>query len=243
MWTMFKKEWRENARYVAGAFVFVLLVLDYTAYAFYHWSFLGISSSLLGKRLQYGTSQNWQTLPMLENSWQSLCRTAAVLLGLKLISTEHLRQTWPLLMQLPMPREKILYAKLLAGLTVLASIFLPAGLLIILRLSTPGVWPGPVYAMGFLPLLLHFLAALAWFQITVLIALAPLRSFGTRLFIAIAAVPAPVLAQGLIERFRVYGGLRNEQIDGWICILSGLTLLAAIMGLWAIRSVARTREY
>jgi ABC-type transport system involved in multi-copper enzyme maturation permease subunit len=243
MWTMFKKEWRENVLYVATAFVIVMLVLDYTAYAFYNWSFLGISSSLLGKRIQSSASQNWQTLPTLENSWKVLCMSTAVGLGVWQISTEHLHQTWALLMQLPIPREKILYAKLLAGITFLAAIFLPAGLLIVLRLSTPGVWPGPVYVMGFLPLLLHFLAAMVCYLITILFTLAPSQSFGNRLFSAIAATLALVLAKGLIERFRVYGGLRNEHDDVWIWILSGITLLVAVMCLCALRSVARTREY
>ena len=244
MWTMFKKEWRENLVYVASAFVIVLLALDYTARVYYNWSFLGISSSLLSKRFNRVNAFNsWQTLPALEGSWNAMCIIAAVLLGLRQIYTERLRRTWALLVQLPMRREKILYAKLLAGLTLLAALFLPAGLLIVLRLSTPGVWPGPVYLMGFLPLLLHLLAALACYQIVLLTALAPLRWFGTRLLITFAAVPALILAQLLIDRFRVYGGLRDEHEDVAIWIMLGITLLVAVMGLWALRSVARTREY
>lgn len=265
MWTIIKKEWRENVLCVASAFVIVLFVLDYTAYVYYNWSFLGISSSLLSERFLIYPSQYWPTPPTPEAAWTALCMIAAVLLGLRQIYTERARQTWALLVQLPMKREKILYAKFFAGLTLLAALFLPAGLLIVLRLSTPGVWPGPVYLIGFLPLLLYFLAALVCYLIIFLTALAPLRWFGTRLLIPLAAMPGLLLAQAFIDRFRVYeesalgnSGLLPAQAlifrfrvfeepvyghnsDIWIFL--GITLFVAVMGLWALRSVARSREY
>jgi hypothetical protein len=244
MWTMFKKEWRENVLYFAAAFVLVLLVLDYTAHVYYDWSFLGISSSLtISASRGPFTYQSTLTVP-----WTAMCIIAAVLLGLRQIYTERLHRTWALLVQLPIQREKIVYAKLLAGLTLLGALFLPAGLLIAWRLSTPGVWPGPVYLMGFLPLLLNLLAGLACYQIILLTALAPLRWFGTRLLIPFAAAPALVLASILIENIRIYGTLSygndgDNWIEAGIWIMAGIALLVAVMGLWALRSVARSREY
>ncbi|MEJ2246077.1 MAG: hypothetical protein P8Y80_08405 [Acidobacteriota bacterium] len=265
MWTIIKKEWRENVLFIASAFVIVLFVLDYTAYVHYNWSLLGISSFLLSEQSLIYPSQYWQTPPTLETAWMPLCVIAAFLLGLRQIYTEDAHHTWALLVQLPMRREKILYAKFFAGLTLLAAIFLPAGLLIVLRLSTPGVWPGPVYLIGFLPLLLHLLAALVCYLIIFLTALAPLRWFGTRLLIPFAAMPGLLLAQVLIDRFRVYEAptlgnfglflerafsipfqVFEEPVYGnntHIWIFLGITLLVAVMGLWALRSVARTREY
>ena len=265
MWTIIKKEWRENVLYAASAFVIVLFVLDYTAYAHYNWSLLGISSLLLSEQFLVYPSQYWPTPPTLETVWAPLCLIAAVLFGLRQIYTERARQTWALLIQLPMKREKVLYAKFFTGLMLLAAIFLPAGLLIVLRLSTPGVWPGPVYLIGFLPLLLYLLAALVCYLIIFLTALAPLRWFGTRLIIPFAAMPGLLLAQALVDRFRVYEeptlgnfGLFLERAfsipfqileepvyvnNTRIWIFLGITLLVAVMGLWALRSVARTREY
>jgi hypothetical protein len=242
MWMMFKKEWRENVPYFAAAFVIVLLVLDYTAIADFRWKFLGIFSFIDGSDWFQNIIGGIDTLPMLEDSWKILCMIAAVLLGLRQIYTEHLRRTWPLLVQLPIQREKILYAKLLAGLTLLVALFLPAGLLIVSRLSAPGVWPGPVYVMCFLPLLLHLLGALACYPIIVLTALAPLRWFGTRLLVPFAAVPVLLLVYQLIDRFRVYYGTRNGN-DAMIWSMAGITLFVAVTDLWALRSVARTREY
>jgi ABC-type transport system involved in multi-copper enzyme maturation permease subunit len=239
MWTLFKKEWQENALYFAAAFIPVLLVLDYTAHVNYDWSFLGISSSLLEKS---GIQSSYNvTLPILTAPWNALCIIAAVLLGLRQIYTEHLRRTWGLLVKLPMPREKIVYAKFLAGLTLLAAFFLPAGLLIVLRLSTPGVWPGPVYWTMFLPLLLHLLAGLVCYQIILLTALAPQRWFGTRLLILFAAAPALLLA----DRFQSNSVLRGLRygMDSECWILSGISLFVVVIGLRALRSVARIREY
>jgi ABC-type transport system involved in multi-copper enzyme maturation permease subunit len=239
MWIMFKKEWRENVLYVAAAFVLILLVLDYTAHVYYDWSFLGISSLLL---LKQSTIQkpydNMRTFPMLAGPWTAMCIIAAVLLGLRQIYTEHLRRTWALLVQLPTRREKIIYAKFLVGLTLLATLFLPAGLLIVYRLSAPGVWPRPVYLAEFLPLVLHLLAAMACYQIIFLTALAPLRWFGTRLLILFAAAPALWLA----DRFQSNSGWRSG-MDFECWIFSGISLFVAVMSLWALRSVARNREY
>jgi ABC-type transport system involved in multi-copper enzyme maturation permease subunit len=240
MWTMFKKEWQENVLYLAAAFVLVLLVLDYTAHAYHDWSFLGISSSL-----RISTSLNafiYQTDRTQTGPWTAMCIIAAVLLALRQIYTERLRRTWALLVQLPIQREKIICAKFLAGLTLLVTLFLPAGLLIAWRLSTPGVWPGPVYWMDFLPILLNLLAGLACYQIILLTALAPLRWFGTRLLIPFAAAPALVLAQLPVEQL-VYDH-RLQYMELWaMWVMAGTTLLVAVMGLWALRSVARSREY
>jgi ABC-type transport system involved in multi-copper enzyme maturation permease subunit len=234
MWTMFKKEWRENVLFFAAAVVLVLLVLDYTAHMDYNWSFLGISSSLMiSTNRDPFTYQSTLAAP-----WTAMCIAAAILLGLRQIYTERLRRTWALLVQLPIQREKIIYAKFLAGLTLLAALFLPAGLLIVYRLSTPGVWPGPVYLTGFVPLLLHLLAAMACYQIIFLTALAPLRWFGTRWLILFAAAPALLLA----DRFQSNSMYRNG-MDLECCIFSGISLFVAAIGLWALRSVARSREY
>ena len=78
-------------------------------------------------------------------------------------------------------------------------------------------------------------------------------------------MPGLLLAQILIDRFRVYEeptlgnfGLFLERAfsipfrvfeepvygnNTHIWIFLGITLLVAVMGLWALRSVARTREY
>ena len=242
MWMIFKKEWRENVLYLAGAFALVLLILDYIAFVYFSWSFLGISSSFLNKFLVVDSIPNYRVDPTLAGPWGVLCIIAAILLGLRQIYAEHLRRTWALLVQLPIGREKIIYAKFLAGLTLLAALFIPAGLLIVLRLRTPGVWPGPVYLSGFLPLLLYLIAGLACYQILLLTALAPLRWFGTRLLIPFAAAPALILVQTMQNHLRVYGGSRAElTIPIWI--MSGITLYIIVMGLWALWSVARGREY
>jgi ABC-type transport system involved in multi-copper enzyme maturation permease subunit len=235
MWTIFKKEWRENVLSVAVAFIIVLLVLDYTANVFYNWSFLGISSSLLKKSAFQYYYYDLGTSSTLTAPWAVMCILAAILLGLRQIYTERLRRTWSLLVYLPMRREKIIYAKFIAGLTLLVALFLPAGLLIVFRLSTPGVWPGPVYLREFLPLLLHLLAGLACYQIILLAALAPLRWLGTRLLIPFAAVSMVWMA----DRFQSNNG--RMDLECWV--FSGISLLVAMMGLWALRSVANNREY
>jgi ABC-type transport system involved in multi-copper enzyme maturation permease subunit len=247
MWAIFKKEWRENILYFAAAFVLVLLVLDFAAHVYRDWTFLGISSLLLEKSTPVQNIYNPQdpyynlrSFPILSGQWTAMCLVAAVLLGLRQSYTEHLRRTWALLVQLPIRREKVIYAKFLAGLTILTALFLPAGLLIVFRLSTPGVWPGPVDPIWFLPLLLHFLAALGCYQIIFLTALAPLRWLGTRLLIPLAAVPVLWLA----DRYEGNNGLTYRiGMDLEIWIFSGISLLVAVISLRALRAVARSREY
>ena len=140
----------------------------------------------------------------------------------------------------------MIFAKVLAGLLMYLIFFLPLALLIIARLNTPGVWPGPIYAYMFLPLLAHFLAGAMFYVATFLSAFRPARWYATKWLPLLAAVPAYIAADVADPYLRVHyfhvHWLYSWSLYELLAILALVPLNLALV-LWAIREQARTREY
>jgi ABC-type Na+ efflux pump permease subunit len=161
---------------------------------------------------------------------------------------ERRRKTWPMLAHLPVPRSRMVFAKALAGLLMYLIVFLPAGLLIVARLNTPGVWPGPIYAYMFFTLLFTFLAGAMIYLATFLSALRPARWYATKWFPLVVAIPAYILAARATDPFDrphyYWDNRMSETTDMWVLLIAlALALLSMVLVLWAIREQARTREY
>ena len=70
-------------------------------------------------------------------------------------------------------------------------------MLVIARLSTPGVWPGPIYAYMFFPLLVYFLAG-AMFYLAVFLCRVPTGALvRDKVVSPVAAIPAWFVAAEL----------------------------------------------
>jgi hypothetical protein len=142
----------------------------------------------------------------------------------------------------------MIFAKVLAGLLMYLIVFLPLALLIIARLNTPGVWPGPIYASMFFPLLCFFLAGAVFYLGTFLSALRPARWYATKWFPLVAAFCAYIAvgrATEYLDRPHYYMHDRMSEIgDGRALLFSlAIALFSLALVLWAIREQARTQEY
>ncbi len=250
MWPIIKKELRENARYLLGACAVVLFFMDCAA-CDAGWNLVGVARLLFGvDRSHVDTTSDAGLNRQLEVFfiYQSLLVTGAI--ALAQVYREQHRKTWPLLSHLPMPGSRMVFAKVLAGLLMYLIVFLPAALLIVARLNTPGVWPGPIYVYMFFPMLAYFLAGALFYLATFLCAFRPARWYATKWLPLLVVIPAYSVAKRAIDfldppRYYVLGQSSESSSMHMSSLLIPLavTLLSLLFVLWAIREQARTREY
>ena len=177
-------------------------------------------------------------------TWSIACFILAGAIALGQVYQERRRKTWPLLAHLPMPRSRMIFAKVLAGLLMYLIVCLPAALLVIARLNTPGVWPGPIYAYMFLPMLAYFLAGAMLYLATFLTALRSARWYATKWFPLVVAGPACIAAANLHDFLNEPPYRHNGMsVTGQLLLILAIELFSLALVLWAIREQARTREY
>ena len=247
MWPLFKKELREHTRFLVAAFVILPLVLDHFAWK-RGWALLPLASAR--EMLPFTSARldaDRLTDPLPIGAWGFACALVAGSLAVRQVLMEKRGKTWPLLVHLPVGRTRIVLGKLLAGLCLYTIVAAPLGLLILVRLSIPGVWPGPFYARVILPLVWSFLAMAAVYLAVFAAALRPARWYATKWLIALAGAPAVLLAV-VSREFGIgttYGRLNffHSQASVFLRILVPATLTAAALCVWAILQQARTREY
>ena len=250
MWAIVKKELRENAPYLLGAFLIVLLILDLDAFGS-GWILLGFGRLLADRSVMAAdfplrAARSGDCLNEIVSAWSVLCFFLGLVIALGQVYRERLRKTWPLLAHLPISRSRMILAKVLAGLLMYLIVLLPPVLLIIARLSTNGVWPGPIYAYMFLPLPGYFLAGAMFYLAVFLAALRPAHWYATKWLPAFAAIPAWFVAASVIGSLNWPGHLYAPDLMYWrrvfLCELV-MAVLSLAFVLWAIREEARTREF
>jgi hypothetical protein len=257
MWTLFKKELRENAVWLLGAFVLLFVFLEWAAWK-NGWSLL--FSSLFCRRDPYsdpwGYGGSADQSPIPHSAWLMMCCLWASAIAACQVFGEKVRQTWPLLVQLPIARERIILAKLLSGLTVYVIPLLALALLIVFRLSTPGVYPGPFSAWAASPLVWPSLAGMVVLLAVFAASFRQARWFGTKWILLICIAPGLLLSELATRHFAVYslagaswlfsshGNAAYEiYAKSEILKLGVTTLLACLALLWAILDQAKRREY
>jgi hypothetical protein len=249
MWPIVKKELRENAPYLLGAFLIVLLILDINAFGS-GWILVGFGRLLADQSamadLPLRPARSGDCLGGINNGWHTVCIFLSLVIALGQVYRERQRKTWPLLAHRPIPRSRMILAKVLAGLLMYLIVLLPPVLLIIVRLSTDGVWPGPVYAYMFLPLPAFFLAGAMLYLAVFLAALRPARWYATKWLPAFAAIPAWIAAGSFISSLNWPSHWHDPNFMFWrrsfLCELA-IAVLSLAFVLWAIREQARTREF
>jgi hypothetical protein len=250
MWPIVKKELRENALYLLGAFAIVLLTLDINAFGS-GWILVGFGRLLADKSatadFPLRAARSGDCLGrIIGDVWCAGCFLLSPAIALAQIYRERLRKTWPLLAHLPIPRSRTIFAKVLAGLLMYLIVLLPPMLLIIARLCTVGVWPGPILPYMFLPLPAYFLAGAMLYPAVFLAALRPAHWYATRWLPAFAAIPAWIAANSFIGSLSRLGYWHDPNFMFWrrifLCELA-IAVLSLTFVLWAIREQARTREY
>jgi hypothetical protein len=234
MWTIIHKEFRENWMYLIGGIIIVLIGLNNAA-GYMGWNYILPNESIVW------TPRYFTPIPT--EAWALLCAWGATIIALKLVYEEQWRKTWPLLAHLPTTRGRMIYGKFLGGLIIYSLLTLPAGLLMVLRLSTPGVWPGPFHPFQIMELVYPWLGGIGIYIVAFFTALRPARWYGTKW------VPA-VLILILYASFYRFG-IRYvqsiwmyDQMRGLLVLLSFASLTGAtLLLLWGIKSQALTREY
>ncbi|MGO8702658.1 MAG: ABC transporter permease [Candidatus Brocadiia bacterium] len=240
MWPIIKKEVRENAAYLLGAFAIFLFFLDMEAFD-RGWILLGIPKLLNDRQVSWANIIYYAGAGGIEGLWNSGCLLLAGAIAWGQVYQERRRKTWPLLAHLPIPRSRTIFAKVLAGLLMYLIVCLPLALLIIARLNTPGTWPGPIYAYMFFPLLTYFLAGAMFYLATFLSAFRLARWYATKWLPLMAAIPVYIVAESLNRPFSFW-----EISTGTAYMLLTVLVLAPLSLVvvpWAIREQARTREY
>ena len=247
MWPIIKKELRENAHYLLAAFAIALFFLDCTVFDC-GWILLGVQRLLTSQSTPlnaYSADAGFDY--RLSGTCSSICLILAGAIALGQVYQERRRKTWPLLAHLPMPRSRMICAKVLAGLLIYLIICLPMALLVIARLNTRGVWPGPIYAKTFLSMLGPFLAGAMFYLAAFLSAFRPARWYATKWLPLIAALPAYLVVENATAFFSepFYHWQRLMPyffVYTWLVSLAA-ALLSLPLVLWSIREQARTREY
>jgi len=246
MWPIIKKELRENAPYLLGAFVIVLLILDSVAFES-GWILLGVRV-LLDSRpdLLANASRVGAALSAINESWVLLCLVLAGAIALGQVYQERWRKTWPLLVHLPIPRSRMIFAKVLAGLLMYLIVLLPVALLLIARLYTPGVWPGPIHPYMFFPLLGFFLAGAMFYLAVFLSAFRPARWYATKWLPVFSAIPVWFATASFLSSLYLPGYWYDPNFmhtRRFFLAALATTVLSLAFVFWAIREQARTREY
>jgi len=247
MWPIIKKELRENASYLLGAFAIALFFLDCAAFDC-GWILLGIPRLLMSQSTRLDPySANAGFDHQLSGTCSSICLVLAGAIALGQVYQERRRRTWPSMAHLPIPRSRMICAKVLAGLLMYLIVCLPMALLVIARLNTPGVWPGPIYARTFLSMLGPFLAGAMFYLAAFLSAFRSARWYATKWLPLIAALPAYLLVGNVTAFFGqplYYWQRLATHYLLYNCLASlAAALLSLPLVLWAIREQARTREY
>jgi ABC-type transport system involved in multi-copper enzyme maturation permease subunit len=240
MWPIIKKEIRENARYLLGAFVIFLLILDFGAFD-RGWVLLGIAMLLNGQHASWQNTTYYVAAGGMEGSWNSACLLLAGAIAWGQVYQERRRKTWPLLVHLPIPRSRMVFAKALAGLLMYFIVCLPLALLDIARLNTPGVWPGPIYVSMFFPMLTYFLAGAMFYLTVFLSAFRSARWYATKWLPLMAAIPVYIVCECLNRPFSFWEVSTGTPYMSLTVVV--LTPLSLVFVIWAIREQARTREY
>jgi ABC-type transport system involved in multi-copper enzyme maturation permease subunit len=240
MWPIIKKELRENTPYLLGAFVIFLLILDFGAFD-RGWILLGCPMVLDGQHASWQNTTYYAADAGMEGSWNSACLLLAGAIAWGQVYQERRRKTWPLLVHLPISRSGIIFAKVLAGLLMYLIVCFPLAFLIIARLNTPGVWPGPIYAYMFFPLLTYFLAGAMFYLTAFLSAFRSARWYATKWLPLMAAIPVFIVAECLNRPFFFWEvSTGTPYMSLTVLVLAPLSLVFVI---WAIRGQARAREY
>jgi len=250
MWPIIKKELRENARYLIGAFAIVLLILDINAFGS-GWILAGFGRLLADRSAMVDfplrAARSGDCLGRIINDgWGQVCYLLSLAIALGQVYRERLRKTWPLLAHLPISRSRMILAKVLAGLLMYLMVLLPPMLLVIARLSTDGVWPGPIHPYMFFPLLVCFLAGAMFYLAVFLAALRPARWYATKWLPLFAAIPAWFVAGAYISSLNWPGRWYDPNFMFWrrsFLFELAIAVLSLAFVLWAIREEARTREF
>jgi ABC-type transport system involved in multi-copper enzyme maturation permease subunit len=248
MWPMFKKELRENWAYASAAFLGALLLLEIYC-GDQGWDPLSI---LDAKTVPVWRSQLWTPLPIM--MWDTCCVWLAALIAIKIVYEEQWRRTWPLLAQLPVSRERTVFAKFLAGLTIYGAITVVPAALLIASLARPGAWPAPFMFSDCWVLSFPWISGLCVYCLAFLSAQRQARWYVTKWLPLIPAVIIWVLSMRFSGIYIQVHSLRlllrlvfeHELEDLTATVLrlaiAGL-LLATVLAILGVRAQARTRKY
>ena len=176
------------------------------------WILLGIPKLLNDRQVSWANIIYYAGAGGIEGLWNSGCLLLAGAIAWGQVYQERRRKTWPLLAHLPIPRSRTIFAKVLAGLLMYLIVCLPLALLIIARLNTPGMWPGPIYAYMFFPLLTYFLAGAMFYLATFLSAFRLARWYATKWLPLMAAIPVYIVAESLEPAFLLLGDQHGNRL-------------------------------
>jgi ABC-type Na+ efflux pump permease subunit len=242
MWPIFKKELRENWAYAAAVFAGVLLLLDIFAEE-QGWYPLATG----GKAVPVWSNRLSTPLPIF--ACATLCVWLAALIAIKIVYEEHWRRTWPVLAQLPVSRERIVFAKFLAGLAIYSAITAVSAGLMIVRLAVPGpgAWPGPFLFGDCWALAIPWIGGLCVYCLAFLSAHRHARWYATKwlpLAPAMFVWDWSTWASGAYVRFHSLARvLEYGRPSGTLLMPAAGLLVATALAIFGVRDQARTREY
>jgi len=255
MWSLFKKEIRENTKFLSGGLVTLFILLEIGAHR-RGWTVL-LSGIVWGRTVPGSAVRNDGIAPLLGgplpvSEWFLACTIAALgICGFQIVG-ERIRGTLPLLAHLPVSGRRIVLTKLLAGCAMYAILLLPLGLALVGRLSVPGVYPGPFCLKASTSLVWPFLAGILIYFTAFAADLRPARWYATKWLLLFAALPAVVAVFVLNvywNMYRVNWSYDWPEADGWpgqalVTAVSALVYLL-LLGLifWAILDQQRKAEY
>ncbi len=247
MWTIFRKEIRENLIWACAMLLILLLLLDYMA-AQHGWVFLKLMTGLrvvdIPLRVMRPSYAN--SRPIEVSTWAIFCMLAGLGLALKQVYHESWRKTWPLLAHLPISRPRMVMAKVLAGMSLYAAVFVLAAVILVARLTMPGVWFGPVYWREQLPMFYFIAGGFGVYLATFFAAFRPARWYGTKWLILIAGVPTilVIVSDSFIDSYPYASNPEIYRPDAiLILVLVCAGVVGAVLCLWGIATQAATREY
>ena len=152
----------------------------------------------------------------------------AIALGFRQTVGESLHGTWPLLLRLPMPRMRMLYAKLCLGLAVYMACAAVPLLLYCFWAATPGTHASPFYWSMTVPTWVSWFSMSCLYLAAFLSGLRPARWLGSRLAPLVAAIPPVMVANAATWSW------------WWSCLT---VLVSGVLLVIGIQQVARDRDF